>query len=139
MTGVGSPLGGIIGSTAYDGTHVYGPDTVGGEQWALGLDGTPAWVSSDVGPEHVDSTSVANGVVYDADQSEVLTARDAATGVILAKLPTGGQSFGGVAIAGGYVFVDVGTQSASGYIVAYRPDTPTGTRLRPSRDGLRHP
>src|SRR4051794_9921960 len=123
-TGPGSPLGGILGSTAYDGTHVYGPDTPGGENWALALDGTPAWVSSDGGPLHWNSTSVANGVVYTADQSQVLTAREAATGAVLAKVPIGASSYGGVAIAGGYVFVAVGTQSSSGYVVAYRADPP---------------
>jgi polyvinyl alcohol dehydrogenase (cytochrome) len=137
-TGAGSPLGGILGSTAYDGTHVYGPDTPGGEQWALGLDGTPSWVSADGGPEHFASTSVANGVVYDNDQSEVLTARDAATGAILAKVPLGGQSFGGVAIAGGYVFAAVGTQTASGSIVGYRADPPAAaTRASRVRAVLR--
>ena len=125
-TGPGSPLGGILGSTAYDGTRVYGPDTPGGEDWALNVDGTPAWISSDGGPLHWSSTSVANGVVYTADQSEVLTAREARTGAVLAKVPLGAGSYGGVAIAGGYVFAAVGTQSASGYVVAYRADPPAG-------------
>jgi len=137
MTGAGSPLGGIIGSTAYDGTHVYGPDTPGGEQWALGLDGTPAWVSADGGPLHFSATSVANGVVYDTDMSEVLTAREASTGAVLAKIPLGGESYGGVAIAGGYVFAAVGTQSGSGYIVGYRADTGVATTASRARAGLR--
>jgi polyvinyl alcohol dehydrogenase (cytochrome) len=122
MTGPGSALGGIIGSTAYDGTRIYGPDTPGGEQWALGLDGTPAWFSSDGGPLHFSSTSVANGVVYTTDMTSVLTAREAATGAVLAKLPLGAPSWGGVAVAGGYVFAVTGTQGASGYVVGYRAD-----------------
>jgi hypothetical protein len=48
--GPGSQLGGIIGSTAYDGTRIYGPNTPAGEQWALTPSGTPAWLSSDGGP-----------------------------------------------------------------------------------------
>ncbi|HEX5270439.1 MAG TPA: PQQ-binding-like beta-propeller repeat protein [Gemmataceae bacterium] len=128
MTGPGSALGGIIGSTAYDGKHVYGPDTPGGEQWALSLDGTPAWVSADGGPLHWSATAVANGVVYTTDMSSVLTARDAATGAVLIKLPLGAPSYGGVSIAGGYVFAVTGTQGASGYVVGYRADSGGGRR-----------
>jgi polyvinyl alcohol dehydrogenase (cytochrome) len=120
QTGPGSLVGGVLGSTAYDGTRIYGPDTPGGEQWALGRDGTPAWVSSDGGPLHYNSTSVANGVVYSADMTGLLTAREAQTGAILLKLPLGAPSYGGVAIAGGYVFAVTGTQGDSGYIVGYR-------------------
>jgi polyvinyl alcohol dehydrogenase (cytochrome) len=121
--GAGSAVGGILGSTAYDGTHLYGPVTIGAEQWALNpADGTPAWVSSDGGPLHWASTSVANGIVYDSDMSEVLTMRDAATGAVVGKLPLGGEAYGGVALAGGYVFAVTGTQSATGWIDAYRAD-----------------
>lgn len=40
-------LGGIIGSTAWDGQRVYGPDTIGGEQWAIDKAGVQSWFSSD--------------------------------------------------------------------------------------------
>ncbi|MFL5912703.1 MAG: PQQ-binding-like beta-propeller repeat protein, partial [Gaiellaceae bacterium] len=44
----GAPsIGGIIGSTATDGKRVYGPDTVGGEAWAIGTGGQLNWVSAD--------------------------------------------------------------------------------------------
>jgi len=126
-TGPGSVVGGIIGSTAYDGMRVYGPDTPGGESWALNatgnLAGKPAWVSSDGGPLHWNATTVANGVVYTADMNGTLTARQAGTGAVLAKVPLGGLSYGGVSVAGGYVFAETGTQGATGYIVGYRADT----------------
>jgi polyvinyl alcohol dehydrogenase (cytochrome) len=126
-TGPGSPVGGIVGSTAYDGTRVYGPDTPGGESWALNvsgiLAGKPAWVSADGGPLHWNATAVANGVVYTADMSAVLTARAAQTGAVLAKVPLGAPSYGGVSVVGGYVFAATGTQGATGYIVGYRADT----------------
>jgi polyvinyl alcohol dehydrogenase (cytochrome) len=122
LTGPGSPLGGIIGSTAYDGKRVYGPDTIGGEQWALNAtNGLPAWFSVDGGPLHNSPTAVANGVVYTTDMTSFLTAREAATGVILAKLPLGAPSWGGVSLAGGYVFAVTGTQGATGWIVGFRP------------------
>jgi polyvinyl alcohol dehydrogenase (cytochrome) len=119
-TGPGTQLGGIIGSTAYDGARIYGPDTPAGEQWALTPAGTPAWLSSDGGPLHFNPTTVANGVVYSADMSGALTLREAATGAILLKLPLGAPSYGGVSVAGGYVFAVTGTQGDSGYVVGYR-------------------
>jgi plastocyanin len=123
MTGPSAQVGGIVGSTAYDGRHVYGPDTPLGESWALGRDGSPKWVSSDGGPLHFNPTSVSNGVVYTADMSGFLTAREAGSGVVLTKIPLGAPSWGGVSIAGGSVFVAVGTQSSTGYIAAYRVRT----------------
>jgi polyvinyl alcohol dehydrogenase (cytochrome) len=123
--GPGSAAGGIIGSTAYDGQRVYGPVTPAGEQWALSADGGIDWASADGGPLHFSPTSVANGVVYTADDSGFLTLREASTGVIVNKVPLAGMTYGGVAIAGGYVFAAVGTQSSSGYVVAYRADPPS--------------
>jgi hypothetical protein len=52
--------------------------------------------------------------------SGVLTVREASTGAILLKLPLGAPSYGGVSVAGGYVFAVTGTQGASGSVVAYR-------------------
>jgi hypothetical protein len=49
-----------------------------------------------------------------------VTAREATTGAVLAKLPLGAPSWGGVAVAGGSVFAVTGTQGTSGYVVAYR-------------------
>jgi hypothetical protein len=42
------------------------------------------------------------------------------TGAVLVKLPLGAPSYGGVSVAGGYVFAAVGTQGESGYVVGYR-------------------
>jgi polyvinyl alcohol dehydrogenase (cytochrome) len=119
-------IGGIIGSTATDGQRIYGPDTVGGEQWAIDEAGGYSWLSSDGGPLHFNATSVANGVVYNTDMTGHLNARDAATGLLLNKIPLGSASWAGVAIAGGSVFTATGTQSSSGYLVAYRPRTGLG-------------
>src|SRR3954471_1064505 len=116
-------LGGIVGSTAWDGLRLYGPDTLGEELWALDPAGHNAWFSSDSGPLGFNSTSVANGVVYSTSMSGYLTAREASTGVVLAKLPLGSPSWAGVAIAGGSVFTATGSQGGSGYLVSYRPRT----------------
>ena len=119
--GPGSQVGGIIGSTATDGERIYGPNTVGGEQWALNQDGSQAWVSADGGPLKFGPTAVANGVVWQNDMSGFLVAREAASGAVLSRIPLGSPSWGGVSVAGKTVFTAVGLQGASGYIAAYRP------------------
>src|SRR3954452_20223176 len=116
-------LGGIVGSTAWDGLRLYGPDTIGEELWALDLAGHNAWFSSDAGPLGFNATTVANGVVYSTSMSGYLTAREATTGAVLAKLPLGSPSWAGVSVAGGSVFTATGSQGGSGYLVAYRPRT----------------
>src|SRR5262249_42273545 len=122
FTGPGTPVvGGIVGSTAVDGDRVFGPDTAGGAIWGLGSDGSTAWESTDGGPLGVGAVSAGNGVVYSTSMSGHLTARDAGTGLVLAKLPLGAPSWGGVALAGGSVFAVTGTQGSGGWIVAYRP------------------
>ena len=124
--GPGAAVGGVIGSTAYDGSRIFGPVTPGGEQWALGNDGSLQWVSADGGAAF-NPTSVANGIVYTPDLNGVLTLRDAATGVVVGKVPLGAPAEGsGVAIAGGYVFAATGTGSSNGEVIAYRADPPAG-------------
>jgi polyvinyl alcohol dehydrogenase (cytochrome) len=113
-------VGGVIGSTATDGRRIYGPSTVGGEMWSVGIDGGYQWFSTDGGPLKFNATSVANGVVYTTDMTGYLVAREAATGLVLNRIPLGGPSWGGVSVAGKTVFAAVGTQSSEGYIAAYR-------------------
>jgi polyvinyl alcohol dehydrogenase (cytochrome) len=126
--GPGSPVGGILGSTAYDGTRIYGADTLSGQVFALDRGGGMPWQSLDLGGLHWSPTTLANGVLYTVDPVGLLTARNPETGAILAKLPLGGPSFGGVSAAGGDVYVAVGTgpppepapqQDGSGSIVAF--------------------
>jgi polyvinyl alcohol dehydrogenase (cytochrome) len=109
MVGPGGILGGILGSTAYDGTRIYGADTIDGEVFALGRDGSITWESPDTGFLHLSAASIANGVLYTTDPNGALNARDPATGAILARLPLDGPTFGGVSAAGGAVYVAVGT------------------------------
>jgi polyvinyl alcohol dehydrogenase (cytochrome) len=117
----GTPVvGGVVGSTAYDGTRVYGPSTTAGEEWSVDRSGAFSWASTDGGPLHFNPTTVANGVVYTSDMSGFLTAREASTGAPLIKLPLGSPTWGGVAVAGGSVFASVGSQGDAGYIVSYR-------------------
>jgi polyvinyl alcohol dehydrogenase (cytochrome) len=107
--GPGGPLGGILGSTASDDARVYGGTTLDGGVFALGRDGATQWRSADTGALHLGATTIANRVLYTTDPSGALNARDPATGAILAKLPLGRPSFGGVSAAGGALFVAVGT------------------------------
>jgi polyvinyl alcohol dehydrogenase (cytochrome) len=132
--GPGSAVGGILGSTAYDGRRIYGPMTAPGYVWALNPStGTPAWLSPVGDPLHWSPLSVSNGVAYSADSAGFLDAWDAGTGVPLARIPmalpagesssapTISPAFGGVALAGGTVFADTGTQGTTGAVVALRP------------------
>ena len=121
LTGPGSFQGGIVGSTALDGSRIYGPNSTSSQVWAIGHDGSTAWTSTDATPLHYGAVSTANGVVYSNDTGGFLTARDAGTGLILAKLPLGTPSWAGVAIAGGSVFTATGMAGGSGWVVAYRP------------------
>jgi polyvinyl alcohol dehydrogenase (cytochrome) len=122
-TGVGSSTGGIIGSTAYDGSRIYGPNNSlgqGGQVWALNRRGEMGWISPETGPLSFSPVSVANGVVYNTDFSTVVTAREAASGLILGKLQLGAPSFGGVSIVNGALYVAVGTsQNGSGAVIAF--------------------
>jgi polyvinyl alcohol dehydrogenase (cytochrome) len=121
FTGPGSFQGGTIGSTAFDGSHVFGPNALTGQVWAIDRAGNLTWTNSDGAPLKYGAVSTANGVVYVNDMSGFLTVREAATGLVLAKLPLGAPSWAGVAIAGGSVFTATGSSGGSGYVVAYRP------------------
>jgi polyvinyl alcohol dehydrogenase (cytochrome) len=126
--GPSSDLGGIIGSTAYDGDRIYGTDAADGQVWGLSTDGTQAWNSIDPGAADFASVAVANGVLYTVDPAGFLVARNTIDGTPLATLPLGSPSFGGVSVAGGRVFAAVGTgpppggsDGSSGSIVAFAP------------------
>jgi hypothetical protein len=107
--GPGGYLGGLLGSTAFDGERIFAADTVDGQVSALGRDGLIAWQSADTAGAHLSPVSVAHGVVYSVDPSGTLVARDPASGTVLARLSLGGASFGGVSADGGAVYVSVGT------------------------------
>jgi polyvinyl alcohol dehydrogenase (cytochrome) len=120
MVGPGGILGGILGSTAFDGTRIYGADTLSGQVFALGRDGSTQWNSLDGRVLHLSPATIANGVLYTVDPTGFLTARDPATGAVLAKPSLGARSAGGVSAAGGAVYVAVGTsQGSSGSIIAF--------------------
>jgi len=124
--GPGGASGGILGSTAYDGARIYGPNTAGNLVWALDRTGALKWVSKAVGPLNFGAATVSNGVVYVTDFNGVVTARDAASGLPLAQLPIGSPSFGGVTVAGKAVFAAVGTSMSpnGGSVVAFGDTSP---------------
>jgi polyvinyl alcohol dehydrogenase (cytochrome) len=135
--GPGGILGGILGSTAYDGSRIYGADTLDGDVFALARDGSRPWRSFDLGVLHLSPTTIANGVLYTVDPSGALTARNPANGAILAKQLLGAPSFGGISAAGGALYVAVGTgpppepapqQDGSGSIVAFGDTSRSGGR-----------
>src|SRR4051794_39477565 len=139
QTPVGPPssVGGIVGSTAYDGKSIYGPVTVGGYAWSLDrASGTPRWLTPVADGAHWGNpVSEANGVVYTVGLTGFLDAYDSATGTPLlhhwmgADVASGdlAASWGGVAIARNTVYAAIGmTGLPNGSVVAYRPGLPVG-------------
>jgi polyvinyl alcohol dehydrogenase (cytochrome) len=136
QVGPGSSAGGVVGSTAHDGTHIFGSIVIDSQVWGIGDDGSPAWNSADLGTFDFSPLAVANGVLYTSDFAGFLTARDAATGTILNKLPLGSPNFGGMSVVGKAVYVAVGTGpinaqpggpgNSSGTIAAYGDTTRGG-------------
>ena len=124
--GLGDAFGGVIGSTAVDGSQVYGPNTLPGILWALGQQvGQLAWLDLPLDPLHYGPASVSNGVVYSEDSYGFLDAVSASGGLLLARMPlfsiltTGfAEAYGGVSVADGMVFADTGSQSTSGDVLA---------------------
>lgn len=131
IVGPPSSVGGIVGSTAYDGTSVFGPITIGGYLWSIGAaDGAYRWFAPiGDGAHWGNPVSVANGLAYTVDLHGTLDVYDTATGALVGKHPmaVGGTktplsvSFGGVSIARNTVYASVGTLGlATGYVVAFR-------------------
>lgn len=130
---VGPPgsLGGIVGSTAYDGRSIYGPITVPGYLWSLSAaGGSHRWVAPVADGVHWGPpVAVANGVVYTVDLTGFLDAFDARNGALLGKRPLalGGTSsptslsWGGVSIARHTIYASVGIRGLpEGFITAFR-------------------
>lgn len=131
---VGPPgaLGGIVGSTAYDGHAVYGPITVPGYLWSLSASGgSYRWLAPVAdGAHYGPPVAVANGIVYTVDLAGFLDAYDARSGALLGKRPLllGGSSdpmslsWGGVSVARNTIYAGVGIRGLPrGYVVAFRP------------------
>lgn len=142
--GVGSPVGGMVGSGATDGTTVYGSHTVGGYLYALTPDGTPRWVApTGDGVHWGNPVTLANGIVYTVDLKGFLDAYLALTGtpVLHRPLQLGADAatltdppltWGGVTVARGTVFASVGVGLTSaglpsmpnGFVIAFKPSLP---------------
>jgi polyvinyl alcohol dehydrogenase (cytochrome) len=127
---LGAPtlIGGIVGSTAYDGRSLFGPNTAPGFTWSVRKDdGRTRWIANHA-PGYGNPVAVANGVVYQSDQSPVLNAYDADNGNQLLRHELPSETQGGVSIARNTVYASVGnTASAEGFIMALRPGGSAGT------------
>lgn len=106
--GPGSGIGGFVGSTAYDGTRIYGSNALTSQVAALGRGGDTKWTSADGGSTDFSPVATANGVVYSMSSSGVLSARHAKTGTVLKRISLGAPSFAGISTTGGAVYVAVG-------------------------------
>jgi hypothetical protein len=133
--GPGLAVGGILASTAYDGTRIYGTDSADAQVLALSLSGASQWNSLDPSTLDFSPVAIANGVLYSVDPAGFLIARDPATGLVLNALNLGGLSFGGVSAVGDALYATVGTgpppepappQDGSGSIIAFGDTSHSG-------------
>jgi polyvinyl alcohol dehydrogenase (cytochrome) len=104
-----SGSGGVVGSTAYDGRRLYGPETVSAHVWALGTGGKIAWDRDEPGYLRYCAVAVSRGVLYGADGAGHLVARRTSDGRRLGRWTLQGRSWGGVSLARGRVYVSTGT------------------------------
>ena len=145
VVGPPTPLGGIVGSTAYDGEAVYGPVTIPGYVWSIGADaGNHRWVGAiGDGVHWGPPVASANGVVYSVDLAGFLNAWDSRNGTPLLRRPltVGGSgpaslSWGGVAVARNTVYAGVGLGSLDeGFVVAFRRGGPEDLAQPPGGGG----
>jgi polyvinyl alcohol dehydrogenase (cytochrome) len=130
---VGPPtaVGGIVGSTGYDGEAIYGPITVPGYVWSLAAaEGSYRWAGPvGDGVHWGNPVAVANGLVYTTDLAGFLDVYDARTGVQVGKHPLvrgsgnpSSLSWAGVSIARNTVYAGIGIRGLSeGHVVALQP------------------
>jgi polyvinyl alcohol dehydrogenase (cytochrome) len=142
VMGVPSPVGGIVGTAAFDGTALYVGHSIAGYIASLDRDdGHVRWLSPVADGVHWGNPiTAANGVVYTPDLKGFLDAYDAGTGAPLLHRPislganTGLDptfTWGGATVARNTVFVSVGVGLTSagsdfpsmpdGFVVAFRP------------------
>jgi polyvinyl alcohol dehydrogenase (cytochrome) len=134
LVGPPTSVGGIVGSTAYDGGAIYGPITVPGYVWSVDRStGGHRWMAPvGDGVHWGNPVSVANGVAYTVDLRGFLDGYDTSTGVQVLAAPMwlagGGRklTWGGVSIARNTVYAAVGLTSDDGYVIAYRSAAPSG-------------
>jgi hypothetical protein len=110
-----------MSSTAYDGRAIYGQND-DGQVWSFGRDGRRRWITRPLPGENYSPLAVANGVVYTIRKAGFLDARSTLTGRLLRRVRLGAPCWGGVSVAGGWVFAVTGTnETVAGYVVALRP------------------
>jgi polyvinyl alcohol dehydrogenase (cytochrome) len=142
--GVSSPVGGMVGSGATDGTSVFGSHTLGGYLYSVSRDGVPGWVAPTADAVHWGPpVTLANGILYVVDLKGFLDGYLAATGTPVlhrplqlgsdpATLTSPPLSWGGTTVARGTVFASVGVGLTSaglpsmpnGFVIAFRPSLP---------------
>jgi polyvinyl alcohol dehydrogenase (cytochrome) len=114
-------VGGALSSTAYDGQRIYGQNDQG-QVWALDRAGRQLWSTFRNGQTNLSPLAVGHGVLYSIEARGFLDARRAVNGKLLARLPLGAHSWGGLSVAGRTVLATTGTDiSEKGYLVAFRP------------------
>lgn len=143
LVGHPSAVGGIVGSAAFDGRYLYGPQTTVGYLWSLDTKnaGAVRWIAPvGDGVHWGNPVTYANRILFTPDLKGFLNAYDAGTGVPLLHRPMGigaetyedpTFSWGGVSVARGTVYASIGVGLTSagamfpsmpnGFIIAFGP------------------
>jgi polyvinyl alcohol dehydrogenase (cytochrome) len=106
--GPGSPVGGFIGATAFDGTRIFGTNALTSQVVALNRGGGVVWSGADGGSADFSPVAHANGVLYTLAPGGNLVMRNATTGTQLNSVSVGGPSLGGISTTGRAAYVAVG-------------------------------
>jgi polyvinyl alcohol dehydrogenase (cytochrome) len=112
-TSLSSAVGGFNGSTGFANQKIYGT-TVDGPEFEVALDamtGTLAWNAADA-VSSFSAIGLANGIVYAGDNTGLIKARDASTGLLLFEANVNGAVAGSPVPAEGKLFVPVGANTA---------------------------
>lgn len=146
LLGVPSPVGGMVGSAAYDGRSLIGPHTIGSYLWSIPKEGgNPNWIAPvGSGVNWGPPVTIANGIAYTVELSGFLDAFDVGTGAPILRYPLLASpdspgalvpvtdrpplSWGAVSVARHTVYVTAGVGLTSagqsslptGYVMAFR-------------------
>jgi len=128
--GKGSPLGGIMSTSAVDEAHVYVSSNAPGGSVTAAFrqsDGSTAWEAPLPSPVY-GALTLANGVLYQPTHNGVAYALDATSGSVLWQADLQSDLGGGISVVGGSIYVPRGfeflsaTHQDAGGVVAFSLD-----------------
>lgn len=120
--GAGTQYGGIVGASAFDGKALYGTSSnTPPAFWSLSPAGSHRWLFPGNDANHHGPVSTARGRVWSTDTSGFLDVQNSSNGALIARIPLGAPSVGGVSFGFRYAYAAIGHHGLpGGGVVAYR-------------------